>query len=403
MKRLNRKIRMGMVGGGPGSMIGPIHRIAAAMDGEIELVCGAFSSDPERCRETGERLYLPPERVYADYRAMMTAEAALPAGERMDFVAVVTPNHLHFPVAEAALKNGFHVLSDKPATHSLSEAERLRDLLAGTGLLYGLTHTYAGYPLVKAARQLIAEGRLGALRKVLVEYPQGWLSSADVAGESKQAEWRLDPERAGLSSCIGDIGVHAAHLAEYVTGRLITELCADLASVVDGRSMDDDATVLLRFEGGARGVLIASQICAGEENPLKLRVYGERGGLEWSQHEPNSLWLKWPDRPAELLRAAGPGLSDLAAANCRTPGGHPEGFLEAFANHYRNFAGQIRARLEQRDCTAVEADLPGIADALRGMCFIEAAVAAGQSDRKWHPLPAVSGIAARTDNRGTLS
>lgn len=396
LKRLDRKIRMGMVGGGPGSLIGSVHRAAAALDGEIDLVCGCFSSHAGRSRQAGEALYLPPGRVYADFLEMMAAEAALAEGDRMDFVAVVTPNDLHFPVASAALEHGFHVLSDKPATRSLAEAEQLRALLEKTDLLYGLTHTYVGYPLVKAARTLVAQGQLGIVRKVLVEYPQGWLADAHVARHSKQAAWRLDPARVGISTCVGDIGVHAAHLAEYVIGQSITDVCADLAAVVAGRRMDDDATVLLRFGRDIHGVLVASQICVGEENALKLRIYGTRGGLEWSQQEPNNLWLKWPDRPTELVRAAGPRIGATAAANCRTPGGHPEGFLEAFANHYRNFAGQIRARIEERICSDVERDVPGIADALRTMRFIEGAVAAGHSEYKWHRLPFVTGVAERT-------
>ncbi|WP_295876824.1 Gfo/Idh/MocA family oxidoreductase [uncultured Zhongshania sp.] len=385
-----RKIRMGMVGGGPGAMIGPVHRIAARLDGEIKLVCGVFSRNPVQSQETAESLCLPAERSYQSYTSMMAAEAALPDGERMDFVVIVTPNDSHFAIAAAALKHGFHVLSDKPATRSLHEAEQLAVQLQKTGLLYGLTHTYAGYPMIKQARSLVASGALGEVRKVLVEYPQGWLAQSGVEAESKQAAWRLDPAQAGISSCVGDIGSHAAQLSEYVCGQAIAAICADLNAVVEGRQMDDDATVLLRFENGARGVLIASQICAGEENNLRLRVYGDKGGLDWQQHEPNTLCLKWADRPAQILRAGGPGLSSLALANSRTPAGHPEGYLEAFANHYRNFAGQVRARLEGRDATAVERDVPGIADALRGMRFIEATVAASQSTRKWHPLQAIA-------------
>lgn len=387
-----RKIRMGMVGGGPDSMIGPIHRIAAAMDGQIELVCGVFSSNREKSRRTARECYLPAERVYENFETMMREEAALPLGERMDFVAVVTPNHLHFPVAKAALASGFHVLSDKPATLNLAEAESLHALVNKTGLLYGLTHTYAGYPMIKQARQMVADGALGAIRKVLVEYPQGWLSESGVELGSKQAQWRLDPARAGVSSCVGDIGSHAAHISEYVVGSAIESICADLGSVVQGRAMDDDATVILRFKNGARGVLIASQVCAGEENTLKLRVYGDKAGLEWSHSDANTLLFKALDKPVSILRAGGAGLSALALANCRTPGGHPEGYLEAFANHYRNFAGQIRARLEGREATAVEADVPGIVDALRGMRFIESTVAASASSEKWTRLPKVAAL-----------
>jgi predicted dehydrogenase len=378
------KIRMGMVGGGEGAFIGAVHRIAAALDGDIELVCGAFSSDAHCARRSGAALYLPPDRVYDDYCAMMMSEAALPASQRMQFVAIVTPNHLHFPIAEAALRGGFHVLSDKPATLNLPEVLQLRDILSVTGLLYGITHTYTGYPLVKEARQRIAEGQLGEIRKIVVEYPQGWLADRVEAHNNKQAEWRLDPARTGASGCMGDIGVHAANLVEYVSGLQITAVCADLAAVVQDRALDDDGAVLLRFGNGARGVLIASQISVGEENGLSLRVYGERGGLEWRQQEPNTLWLKWPDRPTEMLRTGGAYLGPLAAANTRTPMGHPEGYLEAFANIYRAFAGQIRAREAGTAPDACAVDCPGIETAVRGMQFIELAVAASASETKWH-------------------
>jgi predicted dehydrogenase len=378
------RIRMGMVGGGEGAFIGAVHRMAAALDGEIELVCGAFSSDAGRSRLSGAALYLPQDRVYVDYRAMMAAESALPANQRMQFVAIVTPNHLHFPVAEAALRAGFHVMSDKPATFNLEEALRLRDILAETGLLYGLTHTYTGYPLVKEARARVASGALGIIRKIVVEYPQGWLADRQEDTDNKQAAWRLDPARAGVSSCMGDIGVHAANLAEYVSGLNISAVCSDLTAFVPGRTLDDDGAVLLRFDNGARGVLHASQVSIGEENALSIRVYGEKGGLEWRQQEPNTLWLKWPDRPTEMLRAGGAYLADLAAANTRTPMGHPEGYLEAFANIYRAFVGQIRAREGEQTPDTRSADCPGIDQAIRGMTFIELAVAASTSDIKWH-------------------
>jgi predicted dehydrogenase len=378
------KIRMGMVGGGEGAFIGAVHRMAAALDGDIELVCGAFSSDAERSRRAGAGLYLPANRVYGDYRSMMAAEAALPEAQRMQFVAIVTPNHQHFPVAEAALRAGFHVLSDKPATLNLDEALRLRDVLAETGLLYGLTHTYTGYPLVKEARARVAAGELGNIRKVVVEYPQGWLADRQEDADNKQAAWRLDPARSGASNCMGDIGVHAANLAEYVSGLAIAEICADLTAFVPGRTLDDDGAMLLRFDNGARGVLYASQVSVGEENALTIRVYGEKGGLEWRQQEPNTLWLKWADRPTEMLRTGGAYLGAQACANTRTPMGHPEGYLEAFANIYMAFAGQIRARDEGQPVSARAADCPGIEAAIRGMAFIELAVAASASDIKWH-------------------
>jgi predicted dehydrogenase len=375
---------MGMVGGGEGAFIGAVHRMAAALDGEIELVCGAFSADADRSTRSGAALHLPAERVYGDYQAMMVAEAALPAEQRMQFVAIVTPNHLHFPVAEAALRAGFHVMSDKPATFNLAEALQLRELVQETGLLYGLTHTYTGYPLVKEARERIQSGELGRIRRVVVEYPQGWLADRQEDEDNKQAAWRLDPARAGVSSCMGDIGVHAANLAEYVTGQKIIELCADLSAFVEGRELDDDGSILLRFDGGAKGILFASQLCVGEENALNIRVYGDKGGLEWHQQEPNTLWLKWADRPAEMLRTGAGYLGPLAAANTRTPGGHPEGYLEAFANLYMAFAGLVRARERGVAPDERAADCPGIEEAVRGMTFIELAVAASASDTKWH-------------------
>lgn len=381
------KVRMGMVGGGEGAFIGAVHRMAAAIDGEIELVCGAFSGDPERSRRSGVALHLPVERVYGDFCDMMEAEAALPEERRMQFVAIVTPNHMHFPVAEAALRAGFHVLSDKPATFSLEEVLQLRELVKESGLLYGLTHTYTGYPLVKEARARVAAGELGAIRKVVVEYPQGWLAERPENADNKQAAWRLDPARAGVSSCMGDIGVHAANLAEYVTGLKISEICSDLTSFVPGRELDDDGAVLLRFDNGARGVLHASQVSVGEENGLAIRVYGEEGGLQWQQQEPNTLWLKWSDRPAEMLRSGGSYLGELAASNTRTPMGHPEGYLEAFANLYMAFAGQVRAREAGESPDERAVDCPGIEAAIRGMTFIELAVAASASDIKWHPFP----------------
>ena len=375
-----------MVGGGEGAFIGAVHRIAAAMDGEIDLVCGAFSGDPQRSRQSGAALYLPEQRVYPDYQAMMQSEAALPADARMQFVAIVTPNDTHFPVAEAALAAGFHVLSDKPATLNLDEALRLRSLVADAGLLYGLTHAYTGYPMVKEARARVSSGELGRIRKVYVDYSQGWLADRQEESANKQAAWRLDPTRAGVSGCMGDIGVHAANLAEYVSGCYISQLCADLTAVVEDRVLDDDGSILLRFDNGARGVLTASQVCVGEENALRLRVYGDKGGLEWSQQEPNTLWLKWPDKPTQMLRAGAGYLSDAAQANTRTPMGHPEGYLEAFANIYRAFAVQVRAREEGFSIDDHARDCPGIDEAVRGMRFIEVAVAASASDTKWHEL-----------------
>ena len=381
-----RRIRMGMIGGGRGAFIGAVHRIAAAIDGQIELVCGAFSSDPQRSRDSGADLFLEPDRCYGTFQEMMLAEAALPPGERMDFVSIVTPNHVHFPAAKCAMEHGFHVVSDKPATFDLAEARELGEIVARTGLLYGLTHNYTGYPLVKQARELVLSGRLGMIRKVVAEYPQGWLSTRLEETGQKQAAWRTDPARSGAAGCIGDIGTHAENLAEYVTGLRIRELAADLTTFVEGRALDDDGNILLRFENGAKGVLHASQISVGEENNLSIRVYGEQGGLEWHQKEPNTLLVKWPDRPMEVWRTGMGYLSPVAAANTRTPPAHPEGYLEAFANIYRNFASHLRAVLEGSAPDPVSLDYPKIADGIRGMAFIEAVVESSRYNARWTPL-----------------
>ena len=385
---MSRKIRYGMVGGGRGAFIGAVHRIAAAMDQQVELVCGAFSSDPEKSKASGADLFLPANRCYGSYAEMITAEAALPADQRMDFLAIVTPNHVHFPPAKMALEHGFHVLSDKPATFNLAEAKELAKLVKKTGLLYGLTHNYTGYPLVKEARGLVAAGKLGKIRKVVVEYPQGWLATRLEESGQKQAAWRTDPKRSGAAGCIGDIGTHAENLAEYVTGLTILELAADLTSFVKGRKLDDDGNVLLRYKGGAKGVLHASQISVGEENNLSLRVYGELGGLEWHQREPNTLLLKWPDQPMQVYRTANGYLGAAAKAAGRTPPAHPEGYLEAFANIYKNFANAIRARLEKRKLAKDEPanDFPTIEDGVRGMAFIEAVVKSSANNAAWTKL-----------------
>lgn len=377
------KIRMGMVGGGQDAFIGAVHRMAANLDGNIELVCGAFSSDPERSISSGKRLYLPAERCYADYVQMFAEEATLPAHQRMQFVSIVTPNHLHFPVAKAALEAGFHVLSDKPATFTLQEALDLADVLKTSTQLYGLTHTYNGYPLIKQAKHLVAIGTLGKIKKVVVEYSQDWLANKDDE-LSKQAQWRVDPSRAGVSCCMGDIGVHAANLVEYVTDANISAMCADLNAVVDGRQLDDDGTVLLRFDNGARGVLMSSQIAVGEENNLRLRIYGDEGSIDWSQMEPNSLWLKSNTKSTQLIRTGVGEFCNAAQAAMRVPAGHPEGYLEAFANIYQNFAKQIQAFEQGIPCSNETFDVPGIDQAIRGMAFIENTVKFSQSELKWH-------------------
>jgi predicted dehydrogenase len=387
---MSRKIRYGMVGGGRGAFIGAVHRIAAAMDQQIELVCGAFSSDPQKSKDSGADLFLPASRCYGTFAEMIKGEKALPADERMDFVAIVTPNHVHFPPAKMALENGFHVLSDKPATFNLAEAKALAALVKKTGLLYGLTHNYTGYPLVKQAREMVAAGTFGKIRKVVVEYPQGWLATRLEESGQKQAAWRTDPKRSGAAGCIGDIGTHAENLAEYITGLQISELAADLTAFVKGRKLDDDGNVLLRFKGGAKGVLHSSQISIGEENNLNIRVYGEKGGLEWHQKEPNTMLVKWPDQPMQVYRTANGYLGKAALAAGRTPPAHPEGYLEAFANIYRNFANHIRARLEGRKLPKddLALDYPKIEDGVRGMAFIEAVVASSKANAKWTKLEA---------------
>jgi predicted dehydrogenase len=380
---MSRKIRYGMVGGGRGAFIGAVHRIAANMDGQIELVCGAFSSDPEKSKASGGDLFLDASRCYGSFEEMILAEKALPVDKRMDFISIVTPNHMHFAPAKLALENGFHVLSDKPATFDLAEAKTLAGIVAGTGLLYGLTHNYTGYPLVKQAREMVLSGALGKIRKVVAEYPQGWLATRLEESGQKQAAWRTDPTRSGAAGCVGDIGTHAENLAEYITGLKIRELAADLTSFVEGRLLDDDANILLRFEGGAKGVLHCSQISVGEENNLNIRIYGEKGGLEWHQKEPNTLLVKWLDKPMEVYRTANGYLGAAAAANTRTPPAHPEGYLEAFANIYRNFANHIRARIAGQEPSDLVLDYPKIEDGVRGMAFIEAVVNSSKQNAAW--------------------
>ena len=379
-----------MVGGGRGAFIGAVHRIAANIDGQIELVAGAFSSDAEKSRVSGADLFLNPSRVYASFNDMVAGEARLPADQRIDFVSIVTPNHVHFPAAKAALEGGFHVLSDKPATFDLAEAKALAQIVKKTGLLYGLTHNYTGYPLVKEAREMVASGKLGKIRKVVVEYPQGWLATRVEASGQKQAAWRTDPKRSGAAGCIGDIGTHAENLAEYITGLQISELAADITAFVKGRKLDDDGNVLLRFKGGAKGVLHASQISVGEENNLNIRVYGELGGLEWHQNEPNTMLVKWPDQPMQVYRTANGYLSAAAKGAGRTPPAHPEGYLEAFANIYKNFATAIRARLDGQKLAKNDPanDYPKISDGVRGMAFIEAVVKSSKQNAAWTRLDA---------------
>ena len=385
---MNRKLRMGMVGGGKDAFIGAIHRLAANMDGLIELCCGALSINPDIAKDSGASLFLPEHRTYLTYDEMITKESQLPASERMDFVTIVTPNFAHFAPAMMALDHGFHVVIEKPIAFTLDEAKQLHQKVQETGLTLCLTHTYSGYPLVKQAKAMVADNVFGKIRKVWVEYPQGWLSKLSEREGNAQAAWRTDPKKSGKAGCMGDIGTHAAHLAEYITGAQITQLCADLNAMVEGRMLDDDGNVLLQFSNGARGVLMASQVAAGEENALKIRIYGEKGGLEWAQHDPNTLLVKWLDAPTQILRAGGnygDRLSKYAIHNSRTPGGHPEGYLEAFANIYRNFALTLSAKIDGTTPTPEMLDFPNTNDGLRGMAFIDNVVASGASDQKWTP------------------
>ena len=380
---MNRKLRMGMIGGGNDAFIGAIHRLAANMDGKIELVCGALSINKDIAIESGKTLFLAPERTYTSYDEMLEKEAALPEDVRMDFVTIVTPNFAHFAPAMMALEKGFHVVIEKPITLSLEEAIALDQKVKETGLVLCLTHTYTGYPMVKEARNLIQSGKIGKVRKVFVEYRQGWLSRLSEREGNAGAAWRTDAKKSGKSGVMGDIGTHAFNLAEYISGLEVAELCANLNVVVENRALDDDGAVLLKFNSGASGVLIATQVAAGEENNLSIRIYGELGGIEWHQQEPNSLLLKWYDKPMETLRAGSGYLSDIGRHNCRTPGGHPEGYLEAFANIYRNFSLTLAARINGTTVNADVVEFPSVKEGIRGMAFIENVVKSNESSEKW--------------------
>ena len=380
---MNRKLRMGMVGGGKDAFIGSIHRLAANMDGLIEIVAGALSINPEIAKDSGKMLFLAEDRTYLTYEEMIDKESKLSADKRLDFVTIVTPNFAHFAPAMLALEKGFHVVIEKPMTFTLDEAKQLKKKVEETGLLLCLTHTYSGYPMVRQARAMVSEGVLGKIRKIIVEYPQGWLSKMSEREGNAQAAWRTDPKRSGKAGAMGDIGTHAAHLAEFITGLKITHMCADLNIMVPGRALDDDGNVLLKFDNGAAGVLVASQVAAGEENALRIRIYGENGGIEWAQQEPNTLLAKWLDKPTQILRAGSNGfISAEASFNTRTPAGHPEGYLEAFGNLYRNFALALSARIDGVKAPAV-LDFPSVEDGIRGMAFIDNVVKSGQSAEKW--------------------
>ena len=390
MGQLDRTLKMGMVGGGPGAFIGEVHRRAACLDGDVELVAGAFASTATRSRQRGRALRLDAARVYGSYAAMLDGELARPAGERIDFVSIVTPNDTHAPIAAAFLDAGVHVVCDKPMTFDVAQARALRRAAARSGCVFALTHNYSGYPMVKLARDLVAAGALGRVRKVVAEYRQGWLATPLERTGNKQARWRTDPRRSGAAGCLGDIGTHAAHLAEYVTGQRISRVSADLATFVPRRRLDDDGSVLVRLDGGARGVVLASQVAVGEENGLTLAVYGERRGLTWRQEEPNTLRVTALDGPAEIWsrgQARVAAASPAAARATRLPPGHPEAFLEAFANVYRNACDTMRARRLGTPPDPLALDFPTADDGLRGMLFIEAVVANAGGGEKWTRVP----------------
>jgi len=376
-----RKLRMGMIGGGIDSFIGDVHRKAAAMDGMIELVCGAFSSTAEKSKTSGKNLFLPENRCYSNFEAMITAEKNLPENERMDFVAIVTPNHMHFSPAKMALKNGFHVVCDKPMTLTIAEAKELEELVASTGLLFALTHNYPGSPMVKQAKAMIAQGELGKIRKVQVQYLQGWLATSVEKTGQKQASWRVDPTKSGIGGALGDIGTHAENLVEYITGLQIKELAADLGVFGKDRVLDDDGNILIRLENGAKGTMSFSQIATGEENNLAIRVYGEKGSLEWHQETPNELITRWLDKPKMTYTPNGNNLYPEALSASRIPSGHPEGYLEAFANVYKNFAINVHAKMQGKEI--IIPDYPTVSDGVRGIQFIYAAVQSDKNNAAW--------------------
>ena len=382
---MTRKLRMGMVGGGNDAFIGAVHRKAALMEGQVDFVAGALSSNPTKAKESAKALLLDEKRSYGSWEEMVETEARLSAQERIDFVSVVTPNYLHFPVAKAFVEAGIHVICDKPMTFSLEEAKALVRLVEQTDVVFALTHNYTGYPMVKQARHMVATGELGDLLKVIVEYPQGWLLTPLEKEGQKQASWRTDPKRSGVANCMGDIGSHCENLAHYITGLEIKEICADLTSIA-GRELDNDGNVLLHFENGISGILHASQFSAGEENNLNIRVYGTKGAIEWHQEEPNTLWFRTNDGPAQLYRRGNGYLCEAAQRATRLPPGHPESFIEAFANVYVNATDTMRAKILGIAPIEFELDFPNVMDGARGLAFIESVVESGKSAQKWYPM-----------------
>ena len=384
--KLDRKLNMGMVGGGPGAFIGDVHRKASRLDGGIELVAGAFDINPRKSKQMGRELGLNSRRVYRNYEEMIERELKLPDGERIDFVSITVPNNWHFPIARDFLNAGFHVMCEKPMTMDVKEAKALQKIVKKSRKVFGLMHNYTGYPMVKLARDLARQGELGKIRKIVVQYPQGWLSTALEKTGQMQAAWRTDPKQSGGAGCMGDIGTHAENLSEYITGLKITHICADLTTFVKGRRLDDDGNCLLRFNNGARGVLHASQVSIGEENNLAIWVYGEEKGLEWHQEHPNDLYVKVPDGPMQIWRRGNDYVgarSPAAGRATRLPSGHPEAFFEAFANNYCNFSDTVRARMTRTKPDPLMLDFPNVNDGVRGMCFIETVLASTKSKQKW--------------------
>lgn len=379
---LKRKLRYGMVGGGPGAFIGEVHRMAARLDGKTELIAGSFSSDPQKSEQMGRKLNLDKNRVYASYEQMASQELQLPENERIDFVSVVTPNHLHFEVCKTFIEAGIHVICDKPMTNSLEDAEELCRLVDEHNVIFALTHNYTGYPMVKEARQMVQNGKLGKLRKIVVEYPQGWLSEPIEKEGNKQAAWRTDPDRAGVSSVVADIGSHAQNLVEYITGLRLKELFADIHTFVDDRKLEDDANMLVHYENGVRGILYASQVSIGEENDFSIRIYGDEAALEWHQENPNYLHVKYPDKPEQICKRGNPYLSDASNSGSRVPPGHPEGFIEAFANIYSSVADAIAARTNGENLSEQTFDFPTVQDGAIGVHFIHKAIESGNK-RQW--------------------
>jgi predicted dehydrogenase len=381
-----RKLRMGMVGGGRGAFIGAVHRRAAMFEGTVDLVAGAFSSTPEKSKASGRDLYVPEDRIYGSWEEMLEKESAMPDDQRLDFVSVVTPNHMHYPVSKAFVEAGFNVACDKPLVLTVEQAMDLVEAVEENDVVFAVTYNYTGYPMVKQARCMVQNGELGEIRKVIVEYPQGWLAEPIEEEGQKQAEWRTDPERAGAAGCIGDIGTHCENLVSYITGLEFDAICADLTTFVEGRDLDDDGNILLRFEGGAKGILTASQIAQGQENSLSIRVWGTKAGLEWHQEDPNYLHVRSNTAPEQIYKRGNDYVCEAAAANSRIPSGHPEAFFEAFANIYKNFGDTIRARILGIEPSEIMLDYPGVVEGARGVYFIHKTVESSESDQKWTPF-----------------